>query len=427
VIANLHHASPRLPGLLYPLAQMGWEITIVTAPLGENAEAMLGFPPGFEQRVKIVIADYKGDIFWRLRSLLRSIGFASTSSYTEQLKSRVGKAGGSYVDKLMRTYQALFAIPDTEWTWHSAAYRVAEQLAQSKNYDAILSSSPFPTVHFIAAKIKRKFFMPWIADFRDPWSQSHNYPLPKFRLLLDRWLEKRLIASADVISTVSEGFSKKLKQLHGNKVIVIPNGYQEVDRHLQQSLPEVLTFSYTGTIYSGKQDPYKILRALQELLADGTIAANRVVFNIYGRHDSELAQAIDALELQTTVFQCGSRARSEIRDIQSNTHVLVLFQWEDLSESGIFPLKFYEYLDAGRFILATGGASLTEISEILTMTASGTVAPNVNEIKAIISQLYQEFYETGHINYLGNREQISSYSYSASAEKLLKCLNGFQK
>ena len=226
---------------------------------------------------------------------------------------------------------------------------------------------------------------------------------------------------------MSEGFSEKLKRLHGNKVIVIPNGYQEIDRSSPENLPQILTFSYTGTIYSGKQDPYKILQAFRELLDEGTIVANRIVFNIYGRHDSELAQTIEALALQSLVFQRGSRARCEIRDIQRNTHVLVLFQWEDLAESGIFPLKFYEYLEASRFILATGGASQTEITEILTTTASGAVATNVHEIKIAIKQLYQEFCKTGHINYLGNLKQVSKYSYSASAQKLLICLNGLQK
>ena len=424
VIANLHHASPRIPALLAPLAELGWQATVVTPPLGEDAESVLGLPVGFSEHVEIVVAPYRGDIFWFWRKVLRALGFSSQSSYTEQIKERVGKGGGgrSLVDRLMRAYQAVFAIPDTEWPWHRSACKTAQALLATRHFDAILSSSPFPTVHRVAARLKKKHPIQWIADFRDPWSQSHNYPLPKFRLQIDRWMEVRTLSNADLITTVSTGFAEKLVQLHGKKVVVIRNGYQPMPDSAPIALPERLTISYTGTIYAGKQDPVKILVALRHLIDAGLIASEHIALNFYGRYDSALQQAIAGHDLEEVATQQGRLPRVEIRRRQRASHLLLLLQWEDTDEQGIFPLKFYEYLDAGRPILATGGARVGEISDILDETGTGSIAVTVPEIEQALLRAYETYLTRGALDYQGNSEAIARYSYSGCARQLAASL-----
>ena len=52
---------------------------------------------------------------------------------------------------------------------------------------------------------------------------------------------------------------------------------------------------------------------------------------------------IKKLGLNEIVFQKGKRKRHEILNIQQNTDILILFNWNEF-EKGIFPLKLYEYL-----------------------------------------------------------------------------------
>lgn len=424
VIANLHHASPRIPALLSPLPDLGWQVTVVTPPLGDDADSVLGLPAGFVQRVEVVSAPYRGDIFWMLRKLLRIMGFSSQSSYTEQIKERVGGGvgGRSVINWLMRAYQTLLAIPDTEWPWHRAAYSAAKRLLEERQFDAILSSSPFPTVHRVACRLKNEHQIPWIADFRDPWSQSHNYSLPKFRLLLDRWMETRTLANSDLITTVSAGFANKLVQLHGNKVAVIRNGYQPMQDISVVELPDRLTISYTGTIYAGKQDPNKVLAALCSLITDGRIDPDRIALNFYGRYDSALHQSIAQYRLDGVARQLGSLPRAEIRLRQRASHLLLLLQWEDPDEQGIFPLKFYEYLDAGRPILATGGAGSDEIADILAETRAGSIAATVADIEQALLKAYRTYLENGVLDYNGIPAAIARYSYAGCARQLAACL-----
>jgi glycosyltransferase involved in cell wall biosynthesis len=423
VIASLHHASPRIPALLATFNEIGWQVTIVTPPLGEEAELVLGLPVGFTERVEIAVAPFRGDIFWIWRKVLRGLGFSNQSSYTEQIKEHVGGSGGrSVVDRLMRAYQAAFAIPDTEWPWHRSAFSTAQALLAAQHFDVVLSSSPHPTVHRVAARLKKLHKIKWVADFRDPWSQSHNYSLPKFRLHIDRWMEIRTLTNADLITTVSSGFAEKLVQLHGERVAVIPNGYQPMSDSGPAILPERFTISYTGTIYAGKQDPNKILATLSRLIEAGQIARESIALNFFGRYDSALQQAIADHGLVGVAVQLGSLPRVEIRRCQRSSHLLLLLQWEAPDEQGIFPLKFYEYLDAGRPILATGGAGSNEISTILDETHTGTTAVTLPEIEQTLLLAYEAYLTQGTPDYQGNPEAIARYSYAGCSRKLVECL-----
>lgn len=425
VIANLHHASPRIPALLTFLGEYGWRATVVTPPLGADAESLLGLPRDFFRFVDIAPAPYRGDVFWIVRKLLAWFGFSSKSSYTEQLKDRVGggRSGKSWVDWLMLTYQMLLAIPDTEWPWYRSAVRVASAQLDQHDFDIILSSSPVPTVHFVAAALKKRHGIPWVADLRDLWSQNHNYTFPAPRRWLDRHLELRALRSADLLTTISRPLEEKLTSLHGDRVAVIRNGYQPMADALPTTqLPVRFTISYTGTIYAGKQDPARLLVALRNLMKSGQMAPERVAVNFYGRHDSMLQQLVSELGLQDVVVQKGMFPRGEIRRRQKESHLLLLLQWEDASEEGIFPLKLFEYLDSGRPVLATGGLASGEIANILHETNAGVVATTTEEVEQVLLQSYEVFSAGGPPAYRGDPTAIARYSYSGCASLLSDCL-----
>lgn len=427
VIANLYHASPRIPALLTYLGEYGWKATVVTPPLAAGAESVLGLPPNFFRYVDIAPAPYRGDVFWILRKLMGWFGFTSKSSYTEQLKDRVGgrRNRKSWIDRLMLTYQMLFAIPDTEWPWYRAAVKAARAQMEQHEFDVVFSSSPVPTVHFVAATLKKQFGVPWVADLRDLWSQNHNYSFPEARRWLDRRLELRTLHSADLLTTISKPLMEKLLSLHGERVAIVRNGYQPIaDARTDLQLPRRFTISYTGTIYAGKQDPSRLLLALHNLLKSGRMDAGLVTVNVYGRHDSSLQQLVGELGLNDIVAQNGLLPRSEIRRLQKESHLLLLMQWEDSTEEGIFPLKLFEYLSSGRPVLATGGSARGEIADILNETRTGVIAITHEQVEEVLSTAYEVFLTGAPPAYHGDPVAIARYSYSGCASQLSDCFEG---
>jgi hypothetical protein len=90
IIANLFHASPRIPGLTSHLQDFGWKVTIITPPLGNDAENLLGFTKRFVEGAKLLEAPYSGDIFWYWRKIFAHLGYKMNESITEQIKETIG-------------------------------------------------------------------------------------------------------------------------------------------------------------------------------------------------------------------------------------------------------------------------------------------------------------------------------------------------
>ena len=96
IIANLFHASPRIPGLMHYLQDFGWGVTIISPSLGNDAEILLGFPKGFLEGIKILEVPYRGDIFWYWRRIFGPLGIMpEISSLIERMSRNNQKSGAN--------------------------------------------------------------------------------------------------------------------------------------------------------------------------------------------------------------------------------------------------------------------------------------------------------------------------------------------
>jgi hypothetical protein len=87
---------------------------------------------------------------------------------------------------------ALLRIPDADWGWYRPATQAACELIRRESIDAIVSTGPPWTCHLVARYLKKKYRLPWLADFRDPWTIAvAHLARPAWR----RWIDERLEAS----------------------------------------------------------------------------------------------------------------------------------------------------------------------------------------------------------------------------------------
>jgi hypothetical protein len=425
VIANLFHASPRIPGVATYLPEFGWSAIIITPPLGSNAETRFGFPKKFLKRTKIVVAPYRGDIFWFWRKIFRLFGFKTTESITEQIKERAGiTSKRSFVDALIKWYQTIFAYPDTEKSWKGPALRAASEIVREEHFDAILSSSPFATSHIVAAELKRKYGVCWLADFRDPWTRNHNYPYGVLRRYFEEKLELKVLKKADIMTAATPAYAKKQEELHQRAAAVITNGFDNENLNCPPvPLTQKLTITYSGTIYIGKQDPEKVFIALNNLISKKIVGREDVEIRFYGPRQNWLNNNIAKYGLDSIVHQYGVVSRYEVMQKQRESHILLLIDWEDPVEKGVYPGKIFEYLCNRRPILVTGGYPGDDVEKLLIETKAGIHASTVEEIETALSSFYEEYKRSGCISYQGNLEEINRYSYREMAKKIADILN----
>ena len=123
-------------------------------------------------------------------------------------------------------FQAL--LPDGRVGWLPQAVKKGNRIISQHKIDVIFSSAPPYTTHLIAKRLSLSNKIPWVADFRDPWTDRfYNYENKRWLIAqkLDKYLEDSVIKNADKCITVSRTISKYYKK----PFEVIHNGYDEDD------------------------------------------------------------------------------------------------------------------------------------------------------------------------------------------------------
>jgi glycosyltransferase involved in cell wall biosynthesis len=319
-------------------------------------------------------------------------------------------------------YREIAQYPDAEKGWKPFAVKAADELLQKEQVDALVSCSSPVISHIIAEELKKKYSIPWVADFRDLWTQNHHYPYSPARKMFERRLETKTLATADALVTVSEPLSKELATLHKKEVYTVTNGFDpDKMSNGKVALTSKFTITYTGQIYP-KQDPTKLLLALKDLTTNGVIDPSQVEVRFYGPESLDLESKAIALGLSNIVRQYGVMSREFCFEKQRESQLLLLFNWEDLRQRGVYSGKVFEYLAARRPILATGGAD-SVVTDLLKETNAGVNACTVEDIKNALAKAYGEHQLRGKVSYQGNIDQINKYSYREMARKFAVIMN----
>ena len=120
-------------------------------------------------------------------------------------------------------------LPDRHKSFAPIAAHRARELMRETPFDAVLTSSPPPSVHLAGMALRRD--IPWIADFRDPWQAlADDYGPTLFHRLKNSALHQRILKSADAVVAVTPELRKYFESdCGGSSVTVIRNGYDEAD------------------------------------------------------------------------------------------------------------------------------------------------------------------------------------------------------
>ncbi|MBE9481851.1 MAG: glycosyl transferase family 1, partial [Bacteroidetes bacterium] len=63
-----------------------------------------------------------------------------------------------------------FFIPDARKFWIKPSVKFLTNYLKNNPVDAMISSGPPHSMHMIALGLKQRLGIPWLADFRDPWT-----------------------------------------------------------------------------------------------------------------------------------------------------------------------------------------------------------------------------------------------------------------
>ena len=118
-------------------------------------------------------------------------------------------------------------FPDSNIGWYPFALEKGLEYIKHRKVDLIYSTSPPETSHLIAYSLKRRTGLPWVADFRDLWTQNLYRDLSHLRCQVERVLEKKIVQAADSSIVVSKPLADSFKALHEDIVALLYVGVLE--------------------------------------------------------------------------------------------------------------------------------------------------------------------------------------------------------
>ena len=208
-------------------------------------------------------------------------------------------------------------------------------------------------------------------------------------------------------------------------MIAIPNGY-DPDEVASAPLTKKFTITYTGQLYQGKRDPTPLFRAIAELISEGRLDRRAVKVRFYGAIEYWLEKEIRRFGLEDVVSLNPRVPRKIALEKQRESQILLLLNWDDPGEIGVYTGKVFEYLAARRPILAVGGPRGV-VTELLEETGAGVHALGYEQLKHILLEFWEQYTTHGYVPYRGSEERIAKYSHREMARRFAEMLDSLAK
>ena len=306
--------------------------------------------------------------------VIRVAGGSALSTWLALRRGDRGRRSGRMFGGL-RALSDWWLLPDSYAGWARRAHAAAARRLARGDVDVVLSTSPPDSVHLAALPLRARFGRPWIADFRDPWIGLHfRRPPTAWHAARQAALERRVMVSADLVLAASRTHVERIARsgLAAPRVEHLPNGFEPEPGAVAPEPAARATFelAFTGTL-SLMPDTEVFLEALHEVLARRPEARRRLRARLAGPYDSGYEDRAIALGLRGIVEFTGARPHADSRALQRGADVLLL--WKPRGCPTMVPGKLYEYLDAGRPIVALLDAD--DEAAALVRRAGGTVVP----------------------------------------------------
>ncbi len=286
-------------------------------------------------------------------------------------------------------------VPDENATWALTAIPAGVRLVREHGIDVVISTSPPPSTHLIAAAVARATGTKWVADLRDSLLQhAHRRAdtvATKAKAATQRRVARLVASRADAITCVSEAIAEETRRLGPRgRVVTIANGCDFDDvAGLERHPSDRFRLTHAGSFF-GRRDPRPFLQALSDSGLD-VVARFLGDFRPSDRAWAESLGLGDRLELLPYAPRGTSLALQ--RDSEA---LLLLIPDAGGRGRGVLSGKVFEYVSVGRPILALvppDGAA----AELIRETGAGVVAPpdDTAAIRVALEELHARWRGSG--------------------------------
>ena len=366
----------------------GWQPVIYTP---ENPE-QLAVDASLEAEVPAeaeVIRRRIAEPYEMYKKLLRKSGHSKEAVEVNPVNAQ----NKSLIQKMAMWIRGNLFRPDPRCLWIGPSVRFLKKYLAEHPVDLIVSTGPPQSMHLIGRRLARETGLPWIADFRDPWTKIFYFKHLSMTKATERWhekMEKRVLDEATAVVAVSPLVQKEFQEMTDTPVELITNGFDECDYEITGDScqkqpakttdnPEIIagnppqdfTIAHTG-LFAADGNPTVLWDVLGEKCRTDEKFRRALKINLVGKTDEQIIQAIEAAGLTPNLDDMGYQPHSVAVEQQRTASMLILPLRKEPEYKAVLPGKLFEYLASGRPILGIGQPD-GAMSMILDSTRTGVV------------------------------------------------------
>jgi len=321
----------------------------------------------------------------------------------------------------------------------------------------ITTGPPFAS-HLVGYYLKKRHGLPWIADYRDPWTSAlvRVWPTKLHFILENRW-ENTLLRHADAILCVTPSMCRMMEGAFPHtkdKLTHLPNGFDPDDypAPTNKRLSERFTIGFAGTLcswtaselspygkllgYIGRHfqfspvkhdltthSPLYLLRGVRHLLDTHPCYQDRLQCLFIGELGEENRSLVSTLGLQQLVSMTGRLATHEALATLAQCDAFFLpMRWICGASRGYdMSGKVFDYLALRKPILAL--IQPGDLSDLIEKCQAGIcVNPyDTPKVAAAIKRLIDVKSEAGY-QFEPNAAEIARYEYPRIVAQLAEII-----
>lgn len=275
-------------------------------------------------------------------------------------------------------------IPDARVGWYPFATRAAKKYFKKEGFDVVVSLGPPHSCHLIGNRISKKFNIPHVPVFIDPWTDIFYYSSQKrsrFAVALDNRFEKSVLLNAAEIVFITETMKKDFINKYPNiefKSHVLYWGYNEEDfanaTKIEKTNKEEIIL-HTGNLFDF-QNP----KAFWPTVKKVTDSGRNIKIKFTGTVGEKIKSSLIENGLAERVEYSGLLPYHEVVAEMLKADYLLVCAYEKRHVPG----KLFEYIRAGGKIIAFGDDN-EEVTNILKENSAGKLYAYQNSAEDALS------------------------------------------